>query len=151
MGSKSNSLENQFLLLMLNNTDIANVGDVSGIKGSTVVGDLYLRLYTDAIVVDESTIGTECAYTGYVQYGVAVARTAGGWAIVANSVSNAAAVTFGACSAGSETIRYFSIWKTNVDETEANRLWWGQLGSDLAVSTGVTPSFAIGAIVVTED
>ena len=151
MGSKSNAFETSLLTLLFNNTDIANIGDAAGILGSTADGSLYVRLYTSAVAVDESTIGTECAYTGYVAKGVAVARTAGGWTISGNNASNAAAVTFGPCTAGSETIRYFAIWVDNVNTTDAYRLFWGQLTADLAVSAGITPEFAIGDIDVNED
>ena len=149
--SKSDAFENQLLLLLFNNTTIANVGDAGGILKSVADGSVYIRLYTSAVTVNDSTTGTECAYTGYVQYGVAVARTVGGWTVATNNASNAAAITFGACTAGSETVRFFAIWKTNVDATAANRLYWGQLTSDLAVSSGITPEFAIGALDVNED
>jgi hypothetical protein len=149
--SKSDAFENQLLLHLFNNSAIANVGDGSGLPAAATPGSLYVRLYTSAITVDDSTIGTECAYTGYVQYGVAVARSGAGWTVAANNASNTAAITFGACTAGSETVRYFAIWKTNADETAANRLYWGQLTSDLAVSSGITPEFAIGALDVNED
>jgi hypothetical protein len=149
--SKSDAFENQLLLHLFNNSAIANVGDGTGLPAAATPGSLYVRLYTSAVTVDDSTIGTECAYTGYVQYGVAVARSAGGWTVSANNASNTAAITFGACTAGSETVRYFAIWKTNVDVTAANRLYWGQLTSDLAVSSGITPEFAIGALDVNED
>ncbi len=149
--SKSDAFENQLLLHIFNNSAIANVGDATGLPIAGTVGSLYVRLYTDAVVVDDSTIGTECAYTGYVQYGIAVARAGGGWTIATNNASNTAAITFGACSAGSENVRYFAIWKTNVDVTAANRLYWGQLTADLSVSSGITPEFAIGALDVNED
>ena len=149
--SKSDAFENQLLLLLFQDTTIANIGDATGIEGAGVTGNFYVRLYTDAVVVNDSTIGTECAYTGYVQYGVAVARTSGGWTVATNNASNTAAITFGACTAGSENVRYFAIWKTNVDVTAANRIYWGQLTSDLAVSSGITPEFAIGALDVNED
>lgn len=151
MGSKTNEFENQFLLLLFNNTTIANIGDGTGIEGSATPGSFYVRLYTSAVVVDDATIGTESAYTGYIQYGVAVARSGAGWTVAANNASNTAAVTFGACTAGTETLRYFAIWKTNVDGTAANRIMWAQLDSDLAVSSGITPEFAIGDIDVNED
>ena len=80
MGSKTTNFENEWLLLMFNNMTIANVGDATGLEGSATAGSLYVRLYTDAVTVDDDTIGTECAYTGYVQYGVAVARSSSGWA-----------------------------------------------------------------------
>lgn len=151
MGSKSNSFETSLLTLIFNNTAIANIGNAGGLQPAGAAGSLYVRLYTSAVVVDDATIGTECAYTGYVALGVAVPRTAGGWTISGNNASNAAAVTFGACSAGSETIRYFAIWKDNVGATDADRLFWGQLTADLAVSAGITPEFAIGDIDINED
>jgi hypothetical protein len=149
--SKSDAFENQLLLHLFNNSAMANFGDATGLPAAAAAGSLYVRLYTDAIVVDDSTIGTECAYTGYVAFGVAVARSGGGWTVASNNASNTAAITFGACTAGSENIRYFAIWKTNVDTTAANRVYWGQLTSDLAVSSGITPEFAIGALDVNED
>ena len=149
--SKSNSFETGLLNHIFNNAAIAKVGDATGLPASTGAGSLYIRLYTDAVVVDDSTVGTECAYTGYVAKGIAVARSAGGWTIAGNNASNAAAVTFGACTAGSETVRYFAIWKDNVSSVDAERLYWGQLTADLAVSAGITPEFAIGALDVNED
>jgi hypothetical protein len=149
--SKSNSFETQLLQHLFNNTSIANVGDATGLPAAAAPGNLYVRLYTSAVVVDDATIGTECAYTGYVARGVAVPRTAGGWTVAGNNASNTAAVTFGACSAGSETVRYFAIWKDNTTTADAQRLYWGQLTSDLAVSAGITPEFAIGALDVNED
>lgn len=149
--SKSDSFENALLLHIFNNSAIANVGDASGLPAAATAGSLYVRLYTSAVTVDDSTIGTECAYTGYVTGGVAVARTAGGWTVSGNNCSNTAAITFGACTAGSETIRYFAIWKDNSTNTDSHRLYWGQLTSDLAVSSGITPEFAIGALDVNED
>jgi hypothetical protein len=149
--SKSNSFETQLLQHLFNNAAIAKMGDATGLPAAATAGSLYVRLYTSAVVVDDATIGTECAYTGYVAKGVAVARSAGGWTIAGNNASNTAAITFGACTAGSETVRYFAIWKDNTSVADAERLYWGQLTSDLAVSTGITPEFAIGALDVNED
>jgi len=149
--SKSDAFENQLLLHLFNNSAIANVGNAAGLPAAGAPGSLYIRLYTSAIVVDDATIGTECAYTGYADNGVAVTRDGAGWTISGNNASNAAAITFGACTVGTETVRYFAVWKTNVDEVAANRIYWGTLTSDLAVSPGITPEFAIGALDVNED
>lgn len=151
MGSKSDAFENQLLLLLFNNTTIANIGDATGIEGAATPGSLYVRLYSDAVATTDSVLGTELSYTGYVQYGVAVARSGAGWTVSVSNASNAAAVTFGACTAGTVTAKYFAIWKTNVDETAANRLSWGELDATLAISPGITPEFAIGDIDVNED
>lgn len=149
--SKSNSFETGLLGLIFSNVAIANIGDATGIPAATTAGSLSIRLYTDAIAVNDNTIGTEAAYTGYVTGGIAVARSGAGWTVAGNNASNAAAITFGACSAGNEVIRYFAIWKDNSTNTDSHRLYWGQLTSDLAVSSGITPEFAIGALDVNED
>lgn len=151
MGSKTNSFETQILQHIFNNSAITNVGDASGLPAAGTAGNLYVRLCTSASTCDDSTIGTEAAYTGYVAKGVAVPRSAGGWTVSGNNVSNAAAITFGQCSAGTETIRYVEIWKDNTATTDAYRLFWGQLSSDLAISAGITPEFAIGDLDVNED
>jgi hypothetical protein len=44
--SKSNSWENSLLLLLFNNTAVANVGDATGLRGSTTAGSLYASLHT---------------------------------------------------------------------------------------------------------
>ena len=54
--SKSNSFENQILLHIFNNTAITDIGDALGLPASATAGNLYIRLYTDAVVVDDSTI-----------------------------------------------------------------------------------------------
>lgn len=149
--SKSNSFETNLLNHIFNNAALANVGDAAGLPSSTTAGNLFVRLYTNAVVVDDATIGTQAAYTGYVAGGVAVPRSAAGWTVVGNNASNAAAITFGAATAGTETIRYFAIWLNNSTNTDSHRLYWGQLTSDLAVSSGITPEFAIGALDVNED
>ncbi len=149
--SKGNAFETDLLTLLFNNTTIANIGDAGGILKSVADGSFWIRLYTDAVVTSDSVIGTEAAYTGYVAGGVAVARTTGGWTIVGDNASNAAAITFGPCTAGTENMRYFAIWKDNSTGTDSHRIYWGQLTADLAVSNGITPEFSIGALDVNED
>ena len=87
--SKSSAFENSLLLLLFNNTAIANIGDASGVPAAATAGNLYIRLYTSAITVDDDTIGTECAYTGYIPFGVAVPRSGAGFTVSANNASNA--------------------------------------------------------------
>ena len=125
MGSKSNSFETKFLQHIFNNAALSGIGDTNGLPASSTAGNLYVRLCTSASVCDEANIGTEAAYTGYVARGVAVPRNSGGWTISGNNVSNTGTVTFGACTAGSATIRYIEVWADNVNTTEPYRLWWG--------------------------
>ena len=44
--SKSNTFENEFLLHLLQNADISNVGDATGLRGSSTAGSLYVGLHT---------------------------------------------------------------------------------------------------------
>lgn len=107
MAGKSNSWENGLQLLMFNNTNFANVGDATGLRGSTTAGSLYISLHT----ADPGEAGaqntSEVAYTNYVR--VAVARSGAGWTVSANQVSNAAAITFATCGVTGATALYWGI------------------------------------------
>ncbi len=85
------------MLLIFNNTNIADIGDAVGLRGSATAGNLYWALYT----ADPGETGTaptsETAYTGYAR--VAAARSGASLVVTGNSVSPAADVTFGECTA----------------------------------------------------
>jgi len=155
MSKASDSFENAFLKLLFQNLAITGIGDAGGVLPSAAAGNLYLRLCTSAVAVNDATIGTECAYTGYVAKGIAVVRSSEGWTVTNASGTNTAVneeeLVFGSCTAGSETIRYVEIWKNNTGTTEADRIAWVQLSADFSVVSGMTPRFEAGAIVVTFD
>lgn len=145
--SASNDFETDILLLVFNNTDIANIGDAGGLQNSASAGSLYVALHT----ADPDETGkqntNETSYTGYAR--VAVARSGGGWTVSGNSVSNAAAVTFGLCTVGTPTITHFSVGYESAGATKM--ICSGALSAPLAVSPGITPSFAIGQLATTVD
>lgn len=105
--SKGNAFENDQLLLIFNNINIANIGDATGLRGSIVAGSLFLSLHTadPGEAGDQAT--NEVAYTGYSR--VAVARSGAGFVVTGNSVSPAANVDFGACTALPATYAYWAI------------------------------------------
>lgn len=105
--SKGNTFENDLLLLIFNNTNIANIGDATGVRGSTVAGSLYLSLHTADPGEGGDQTTNEVAYTGYAR--VAVARSGAGFTVTGNSVSPAANVDFGACTAAPATYMYWAI------------------------------------------
>jgi len=145
--SKSNSWENSLLLLLFNNTNVANVGDATGLRGSSTAGNLYVSLHTADPGEGGSQTTSEATYTSYAR--VAVARTSGGWTVTANAVENAATVTFPACTGGSNTLTHFGV---GTDSSGAGTLLYsGALGANLAVSNDITPQFAAGALDITED
>lgn len=143
----TNAFETALLTLYFNNTDHANVGDAGGIQNSAAAGSFHVSLHT----ADPGEAGaqntTEATYTGYAR--VAVARSAAGWTISGANVSNAAAITFGICTAGSDTITHFGIGS---DSTGAGNLFFkGALAASRSISAGITPSFAIGELDVNID
>lgn len=145
--SKGNTFENDLLLLIFNNTDAALIGDATGLRGSSTAGSLYVSLHTG----DPGEAGTqttsECAYGSYAR--VAVARTAGGWTISGNAVTNAALVQFPQCTSGSETATYFAIGTASSGTGKV--LYRGALSASLAISSGIQPQFGAGDLDGTED
>ena len=146
----SNASQTALLDLIFANTAWANVGDSAGLPGSTTAGDLYVALHTADPGAAGNQSTSEAAYTGYAR--VAVSRASGSWTVSGSSptsISNAAAVTFPACTGGTETETYFSIGLEASGATPI--LVSGALTASLAVSSGITPSFAIGAMTTTVD
>jgi hypothetical protein len=145
--SKSNSFENSLLLLLFNNVDIANIGDAAGLQNSSTAGNFYLALHTadPGEAGDQTT--NECTYTSYARVGVA--RTAGGWTVSGNSVSNTALVQFPECTGGSETITHVSVGMLSSGASVI--LYSGALTASRSVSSGIQPQFAASALTITED
>lgn len=144
--SKSNSWENSLLLLLFNNTNVANVGDATGLRGSSTAGSLYVSLHTadPGEAGDQTT--NETSYTSYAR--VAVARSGAGFTVTANSVSPAAAVTFPACTGGSATITHFGVGTAS--SGAGVLLYSGTVTANISVSSGVTPQLTT-ATAITED
>jgi len=144
-GSKKDSFENSLLLLIFNNTTVANIGS-DGLRGSTTPGSLYIALYSAGVT--DSAQGTELSYSGYGRIAVARASGAGGWTVSGNNASNASAVTFAQNAGASQTAAFFAVCKagsTGVDDA----IYWGDCS--LVIGTSVTPEFAIGDLDVNED
>jgi hypothetical protein len=145
--SKGNTFENDLLKLIFNNTDVADIGDASGLQNSATEGSLYVALHTSDPGEAGAQNTNEISYTGYGR--VAVARNTGGWTVSNNEATNAGAINFGACSAGSGTATHFSVGTAS--SGTGKLLYSGALTASLAISAGITPSFAAGALDITED
>ena len=144
--SKSDAFESALLALVFQNTNIANIGDATGLRGAAAAGQLFVALHT----ADPGEAGTqttnEVAYTGYARVGLA--RSSGGFTITGNSVSPAANVDFPACTAGSATATHFSI---GVASTGAGMvLYKGAITPAIAIAAGVTPRLTT-VTAITED
>lgn len=145
--SASNAFETLLLQLIFENANAANIGDATGLRGSSTAGSLYISLHTADPGEGGSQTTSEATYTSYAR--VAVARSTAAWTASGNSVSNDAAINFPACTGSSSTCTYFGV---GTDSAGAGTLLFsGVMTSALAVSTGITPSFAIAALTVTAD
>jgi hypothetical protein len=149
--SASNAFENDLMLLIFNNTNIANLGDATGLRGSSTAGSLFIALHTADPAETGNQTTSETAYTGYAR--VAVARSGAGFTVSGTAptqVANAAAVTFGLCTASpGAALTHFSIGRDTSGAGEI--IVSGALTSSLAIAVNITPSFAIGALVATVD
>ena len=142
--SKGNTFENDLLKLIFQAVAIADIAENDATSPLT---DLRVGLSTADVGETGDQTASEATYTGYARK--LVARTSGGWTVTGNLVENAAAITFDPCTAGSNTISHFHIGTATTGTGKV--LYKGALGAWLAVSAGITPEFAAGAINITED
>lgn len=140
--SKSNSLENDLLKLLFNATTFADMAENDTTSPATTL-TVALHTADPGEAGNQST--SEISYTGYAR--VAVARSGAGWTVTGNSVSPAAAITFGLMTAGAGGIvTHFSIG-TGVGNY---MLYSGTVTPNIIVVNGVTPELTT-TTAVTED
>lgn len=145
--SKSNTFENDMLLLVFNNVAIANIGDAAGILGSTAAGNLYWTICT----ADPGEVGTavtnETAYTGYAR--VAAPRSTAGFTVTGNSVSPPANVDFPECTAlPGGAITHFGV--VNTASGAGKLLYKGTMTPNITMAVGTIPRIKTTST-ITED
>lgn len=144
--SKSNTFENDLLLLIFNNTNVANIGDATGLRGSTTAGSLYLSLHTSdpGEAGDQTT--NEIAYTSYAR--ATVARSGSGFTVSGNSVTLTSNVDFPAGTGGSGTATHFAVGTASSGTGKV--LYKGTITPNIVCGNGVTPRLTTGTT-ITED
>lgn len=105
--SKGNTFENELLLHIFQNADIVDIGDAAGLQNSVTPGTLAVALHTADPGEAGNQSTSETAYTNYAQQ--TVVRSAAGWTVTTNQVSNAATITFPACGVTGSTITHWSV------------------------------------------
>jgi hypothetical protein len=140
--SKGNNTENNILKLIFNAT---TWNDVAENDTTGPAANLTVALHT----ADPGEAGTqatnETAYTGYAR--VNVVRTAGGWTVTGNSVSPAANIDFGECTAVPGTaITHFSVGTGVASEL----LYSGTVTPNITMAVGVIPRLKTTST-ITED
>lgn len=144
--SKGDTFENELLNLIFKNTDIANIGDAGGLRGSVAPGSLYVSLHTGDPGEAGSQTTSETAYTGYAR--VAVTRGAG-FTVTGNSVSPAANIDFGECTASPGTpITHFAVGTSSGGAGKV--LYKGTVTPNITMAVGVIPRLKTTST-ITED
>ena len=147
--SKSNSWENGLLLLVFNNTNFANVGDATGLRGSSTAGSFYLSLHTSDPGEAGAQNTNEIAYTSYARVAVARASGAGGFTVSGNSCTLTDALTsFPAGTGGSGTATHFGLGTAS--SGAGVLLYSGTVTPNIVTGTGITPQLT-SATAITED
>ena len=134
--SKSNTTENDILLMTLVGTD------PSWRAGATI----YLALYTSSPGEGGSATTNEANYTGYARVAITKAT---GWTDGGSSFTNSGILSFPQCTGGTNALTYGGLVSTSVGAGQI--FYFGALGDALNVANLITPQFAIGAVTVTED
>lgn len=145
--SATNVFENGLLSLIFENANYANVGDATGLRGSTTAGVFYISLHTASPGETGTQTTSESAYTNYAR--ISVARSTAGWTVASGTADNDAAITFAACGVTGSTVTDFGIGS---DASGAGNLFlFGTNTASLSVSSGITPQYAAGALDITCD
>lgn len=131
------------LKLIYQNTNIALIGDATGLRGSSAAGSFYLALHTANPGAGGAQNTSEAAYTSYTR--IAVARSGSGFTVTGLAVSNAAQVDFVKATGGSETLTHVSLG-TALSGT-GYVLCVLELDNPIAVTTNTQPAFAAGDLV----
>lgn len=147
MSGLSNSAEENLLKLLFQNVTWAGIGDTTGLVGSTADGNFYISFHTDDPGEGGDQETNEATYGGYAR--VAVERSASGFTVTGDTVSNAAIVEAEDWASGStNTLTHFAIGKSASGPGEI--LLKGALTNQVVMSAGnPTASFAIGALTAT--
>jgi hypothetical protein len=141
---KSTATCNSILNLMYRATAWANVADNAS---SSPFTNTYVSMHTGNLTAGTGTqTDNETAYTNYARQ--AVARSTGWDAASGGATANAATISFPQCGVTGATLSDVAIGTTLAS---AGTVWhYGDLNSNLAVSSGITPQFAAGALTITE-
>lgn len=147
--SAPNAFETALLQHILQNADIANVGDATGLRGSSAAGSLYVSLHTADVGEAGSQTTNETSYSSYAR--VAIPRNSGGtgFGVSGNVGSNNAEIVFPTCGVTGASLTH---WAVGVASSGAGMvLWKGSLPSTFNVATGIAPRIPAGSFSLTVD
>lgn len=154
---KSDAFTDALMLVLFNNNHAgwAAATNWFGAAAQAPSGPLYISLHS----ADPGETGlqntNEVSYTTYARQGLTRAD-ATAWTVNATdprSVTNAVAISFPTCTAGSAVATHFGVGLGSTGATEL--MYSGALSSGslniLSTPVQITPVFAVGALKITED
>lgn len=149
--SKTNTWENELLLLLMTNANVSLIGDATGLRGSVGVGSLFASLHSadPGEAGDQTT--NEVTYPGYGR--VAISRSTG-FSVTGNAATNVAAIEFPVGTGGvvAQNAPWFGI---GTSSTGAGKLLYrGQIttpSGGLFTGNSIQPVIIASGMVITED
>jgi hypothetical protein len=142
--SKADTFENDLLKLIFQATAISLIADNAG---TTPLTELWVSLHTADPTDAGTQTSSETGYTGYARKNIA--RSAGGWTVTGNSVSPAANIDFGECTAvPGGAITHFGVGTTSAGAGKL--LYSGTVTPNITMTTGVIPRLKTTST-ITED
>lgn len=134
--SKSNAYENEYLSLVFLNANIPNIGDATGLRGSTTVGNVYAALHT----ADPGEAGTaatnEISYTGYARQ--PIPRNGTNFSVSGGVLTQLLNIDFPEMTGGvGGTVTHFSYVKEVSGASVV--LYKGPFAPNQVINTGVIP------------
>lgn len=140
---KSTATCNSIINLMYRATAWPNVADNAA---SSPITNTYVSLHTASPGTGDDQTTNETAYTNYAR--VAVARSTGWDAASGGATANSGTISFAQCGVTGATLTHVAVGTAS---SSTGHVWHqGALNSSLAVSSGITPQFAAGALTITE-
>ncbi len=133
---RGNNLDHWFL-----NSNIANIGDATGLQGSSTAGSLYVSLHTANPGLAGSQTTNEASYGSYAR--VAAARSGSGWTRTSNAISPVAHLDFPEATSGSSTVYFWGLGTAS--SGTGNLLWFGGIGPSPVPFTATDSGDAIFA------
>lgn len=143
MAALTNLAETNLLELLFQNVDWENIGDAAGLQNSAAAGNFYVALFT-ADPTDAGSTANEAAFTNYARQ--PVVRSAAGWTVASDVVSNAAEIAFPESGSGPEVITHAAIMTA---VSGGDMILHVALDNSRTVNSGTTLRFSIGALTFT--
>lgn len=134
-------------------SQVVETARLNWLKGTTYTAaptTVYIALFTTAPTDDAGTSAVEVSGGSYARASI---TTSTGWSTISGApsapaqISNGSTITFATPSASWGTVLAIGIYDAL---TAGNLLYWTTITSQ-AIGSGVVASFAIGALIVTED